>query len=332
MDVRLEMRGITKQFPGVLALDEFSFDVRAGEVHALAGENGAGKSTLMKILYGIYRPEKGEIFLDGEKVEIKNPADAGRQGIGIVFQELNICPDLDVANNVFLGRVKKRGSIIDDKAMIEETRKVLQDTICLDVEPTRIVRSLSIAEQQMVEIAKVVSKDSRIIVFDEPTSSLTDNEIEHLFEIIRNLKKKGVGIVYISHRLEELDQIADRVTVMRDGRHVKTMDYADVSKEELVHLMVNREMKEQFPSYKRTIGKTVFEVEGIHKEGTLDISHIDVKKGEIIGLSGLVGSGRTESMKAVFGVYPADINKIMVDGEEKKPFRNSREAIDAGFV
>lgn len=332
MDIRLEMKGITKQFPGVRALDNFSFDVRAGEVHALAGENGAGKSTLMKILYGVYRPEQGEIFIDGKKVEIGSASEASKLGIGVVFQELNICPHLDVANNVFLGRMKSRWNVIDDRTAIEETKKVLSDTIRLDVDPTRLVRTLSIAEQQMVEIAKVVSRDSRIIVFDEPTSSLTDNEIVHLFEIIRNLKKQGVGIVYISHRLEELDQIADRVTVMRDGKHVKTMNYSDVSKEELVHLMVNREMKEQFPDYQRKIGEVIFSVDGIRRDDKLDVEHLDVRRGEIIGLAGLVGAGRTEAMKAVFGCYPANIRKICINGKEMKKFRSPREAINAGFV
>ena len=200
----LEMKQITKRFPGVVALNKFSIDVRAGEVHALVGENGAGKSTLIKTLYGVHQPDEGSIYLNGSQILIKNEADAISKGIGVVFQELNVCPHLDVANNIFLGCIKNKHGVVDDRWTYRETQRILRETVKLDVDPATPMKYLSIAEQQMVEIAKVVSKGCKIIVFDEPTSSLTENEIVHLFGIIHQLKQNGVGIIYISHRLEEL--------------------------------------------------------------------------------------------------------------------------------
>ena len=327
----LRMAGITKQFPGVRALDGLSLELRAGEVHALLGENGAGKSTLIKTLYGVYRPDAGEIYIDGAKVDVEDAMHATRLGIGVVFQELNICTHLDVANNIFLGRPKNTLGVIDDKWLHAEAARILRDTIKLDIDPARLTRHLSIAEQQMVEIAKVVSRGCRIIVFDEPTSSLTDNEIEHLFEIILDLKRQGVGIIYISHRLEELPRIADRVTVLRDGRHVRTMDYKDTSNDELIGLMVGRELTNKYPQYRRTIGDVIFEVKNLRVRDKLDIGGLQVRAGEIVGLAGLVGAGRTESMRALFGVDPADEKEAVLYGKTMH-FRTPREAIDEGFV
>ena len=221
----LKMENIKKTFPGVAALQNFSLEVNRGEVHALVGENGAGKSTLIKILYGVYQPNEGNIYIDGEKVTITNASEAMKHGIGVVFQELSVCPHLDVANNIFLGRVKNICGITDDNYIVEEARKIMEDVVHLDIDPTALVKYLSIAERQIIEISRVVSQGCRIVVFDEPTSSLTDIEIRHLFEIIRDLKKRGVGIVYISHRMEELDELADCVTVMRDGQLVQSMNY-----------------------------------------------------------------------------------------------------------
>lgn len=327
----LEMCGISKQFPGVKALDGLSLDVRAGEVHALVGENGAGKSTLIKVLYGIYKPDAGEIRIQGKKVNIEDPAHAGKLGIGVVFQELNVCPHLDVANNIFLGRMKNRHGVINDRWAVEKAREILQQMLKMDINPQRLVAHLSIAEQQMIEIAKVISQDCKIVVFDEPTSSLTNNEIDHLFEIITQLKKRGVGIIYISHRLEELDRIADRVTVLRDGKHIKTMCYAQTTKEELVSLMVGRQMEGQFPQDKRAIGETVFCARGIRNE-KVDVKEISVRAGEIVGISGLVGSGRTETMRALFGADKADIAELEICGKAHKPFQSTRQAIQAGLV
>ena len=327
----LRMEGITKRFPGVRALDDLTLDLRAGEVHALLGENGAGKSTLIKVLYGVYRPDAGAIYIDGERVEVGDAQHATRLGIGVVFQELNICAHLDVANNIFLGRPKNTLGVVNDKWMRREARAILGGTVKLDIDPARLTRRLSIAEQQMVEIARVVSRGCRIIVFDEPTSSLTENEIEHLFDIVIDLKKRGAGIIYISHRLEELPRIADRVTVLRDGRHVKTMNYADTGSDELISLMVGRELTHKYPQYKRKIGDVIFEVRNLRRRGELDIAGLRLRAGEIVGLAGLVGAGRTESMRALFGVDPADEKEAVLFGETAR-FRTPEEAINAGFV
>ncbi len=325
------MEGITKRFPGVVALDDLSLDLRAGEVHALLGENGAGKSTLIKVLYGVYRPDAGSIAIDGRRVLVEDAQHAAKLGIGVVFQELNICTHLDVANNIFLGRPKNTLGVIDDGWLRREAAKILADTIKLDIDPGRLAKHLSIAEQQMVEIAKVVSRGCRIIVFDEPTSSLTDNEIEHLFEIILDLKRRGVGIIYISHRLEELPRIADRVTVLRDGRHVQTMNYKDTDNDKLISLMVGRELTNKFPRHTRSIGEVALEVKNLRQGGGLDVRGLTVRAGEIVGLAGLVGAGRTESMRALFGVDPADEKEAVLFGKTMR-FRSPREAIDAGFV
>ncbi|MDR0362721.1 MAG: sugar ABC transporter ATP-binding protein [Planctomycetota bacterium] len=327
----LSMEGITKQFPGVTALDDLSLELRAGEVHALLGENGAGKSTLIKVLYGVYRPDAGSIRIDGRRVHVEDAQHATRLGIGVVFQELNICTHLDVANNIFLGRPKNTLGVIDERWMRREAGRILADAIKLDIDPARLTRHLSIAEQQMVEIAKVVSRGCRIIVFDEPTSSLTENEIEHLFEIILDLKRQGVGIIYISHRLEELPRIADRVTVLRDGRRVGTMDYKDTSSDELIRLMVGREFTSKYPKYERKIGEIIFEVKNLRCRNKLDIGGLTVRAGEIVGLAGLVGAGRTESMRALFGVDPADEKEAVLFGKTMH-FRTPGEAIDEGFV
>lgn len=327
----LEMKQITKRFPGVVALNKFSIDVRAGEVHALVGENGAGKSTLIKTLYGVHQPDEGSIYLNGSQILIKNEADAISKGIGIVFQELNVCPHLDVANNIFLGCIKNKHGVVDDRWTYRETQRILRETVKLDVDPATPMKYLSIAEQQMVEIAKVVSKGCKIIVFDEPTSSLTENEIVHLFRIIHQLKQNGVGIIYISHRLEELEQIADRVTVIRDGQHIKTMDYKDADTDTIVSLMVGREVADIYPKYRRKIGDVIFEANNIRYGDKLHVDHIDVRRGEILGISGLVGAGRTETMRVLFGADPADHVEIILDGKQYQ-FRNPSEAIEAGFI
>ena len=327
----LEMKQITKRFPGVVALNKFSIDVRAGEVHALVGENGAGKSTLIKTLYGVHQPDEGSIYLNGSQILIKNEADAISKGIGVVFQELNVCPHLDVANNIFLGCIKNKHGVVDDRWTYRETQRILRETVKLDVDPATPMKYLSIAEQQMVEIAKVVSKGCKIIVFDEPTSSLTENEIVHLFRIIHQLKQNGVGIIYISHRLEELEQIADRVTVIRDGQHIKTMDYKDADTDTIVSLMVGREVADIYPKYRRKIGDVIFEANNIRYGDKLHVDHIDVRRGEILGISGLVGAGRTETMRVLFGADPADHVEIILDGKQYQ-FRDPSEAIEAGFI
>lgn len=327
----LKMENIKKTFPGVTALQDFFLEVNSGEVHALVGENGAGKSTLIKILYGVYQPNEGSIYIDGERVKIANASEAIGYGIGVVFQELSVCPHLDVANNIFLGRVKNRYGITDDRHITEEARKILRDVVHMDIEPTTLVKHLSIAERQMIEISRVVSQGCRIVVFDEPTSSLADNEIKHLFDIIKNLKKRGVGIIYISHRMEELEVLADRVTVMRDGQLVKCMDYENTDIDTIIKLMVGRDMNDIYPKYKRKIGEVIFEANNIRYKNKLDVEHIEVRAGEILGLAGLVGSGRTETMRAIFGADPTDSKQVLINGEEHR-LKNPQGAIEAGFV
>ena len=331
MAMLLEMRNISKSFPGVKALNGFSIDLKAGEVHALVGENGAGKSTLIKTLYGIHQPDGGEIVIDGVPTKINGPADALSKGIGVVFQELSVCPHLDIANNIFLGCIKNKRGIIDDRFAHEEAARLMEEAVGLRIPSDTPMKDLSIADQQMVEITKVTSKGCRIVVFDEPTSSLTENEIERLFKIIFALKKKGVGIIYISHRLEELPVIADRITVMRDGTRVKTMDYKDTNDNEIISLMVGRELSNIYPTYKRTIGEVVFEADNIRQGTKLDVKHLDVRKGEILGIAGLVGAGRTETLRALFGADEADEKHVKIEGREYT-FKNPSEAIAAGFV
>ncbi len=331
MAMLLEMRNISKSFPGVKALNGFSIDLKAGEVHALVGENGAGKSTLIKTLYGIHQPDGGEIVIDGVPTKINGPADALSKGIGVVFQELSVCPHLDIANNIFLGCIKNKHGVIDDRLAHEEAARLMEEAVGLRIPSDTPMKDLSIADQQMVEITKVTSKGCRIVVFDEPTSSLTENEIERLFKIIFALKKKGVGIIYISHRLEELPVIADRITVMRDGTRVKTMDYKDTNDNEIISLMVGRELSNIYPTYKRTIGEVVFEADNIRQGTKLDVKHLDVRKGEILGIAGLVGAGRTETLRALFGADEADEKHVKIEGKEYT-FNNPSEAIAAGFV
>ena len=331
MAMLLEMRNISKSFPGVKALNGFSIDLKAGEVHALVGENGAGKSTLIKTLYGIHQPDGGQIVIDGVPTKINGPADALSKGIGVVFQELSVCPHLDIANNIFLGCIKNKRGIIDDRFAHEEAARLMEEAVGLRIPSDTPMKDLSIADQQMVEITKVTSKGCRIVVFDEPTSSLTENEIERLFKIIFALKKKGVGIIYISHRLEELPVIADRITVMRDGTRVKTMDYKDTNDNEIISLMVGRELSNIYPTYKRTIGEVVFEADNIRQGTKLDVKHLDVRKGEILGVAGLVGAGRTETLRALFGADEADEKHVKIEGKEYT-FNNPSEAIAAGFV
>lgn len=331
-NVLLEMKDITKTFPGVHALDHFSFNLCAGEVHALVGENGAGKSTLMKILYGVYAPDEGEIFIEGQKVAIKSPSEALQLGIGEVFQELNVCMQMDVTNNIFIGNLKTKKHLVDDKTLRKEAEKILQDTVGLYVDPTLPVRSLSIAEQQMVEIAKVISRGGKVIVFDEPTTSLTKEETNHLYKIIEKLKKQGMGIVYITHRFEELEILADRVTVMRDGKFIRTMNYADTTNEELVNLMVGREMTEKYPDYKRKMGEVVLHAKGIKNKSGINVDEIVVHKGEIVGMAGLVGAGRTESMRILIGADKGKIDELTLFDKQVKQFKNVHSSIENGVV
>lgn len=326
----VEMKDICKSFPGVKALDQVSFDLKAGEVHALLGENGAGKSTLMKILSGVYQRDRGEILAFGNSVGNWDTSKAKEAGITIIHQELNMCKHLTVAENIFLGSEKKKGLRLDNRGMIAETRKLLE-RMKIDLDPETVVGDLAVSKQQMVEIAKALHSNAKVLIMDEPTSALTSNEIEELFKIIRNLKKQGCGIVYISHRLEELQHIVDRVTIMRDGTYITTMDFDNSRMDEIIACMVGREIKEKFPRVTCPVGKKILEVKHLNAGRMVRDVNFSLYEGEIVGVAGLMGAGRTEMTRAVFGVDPKESGEIYLDGklvDIKVPI----DAIRAGIV
>lgn len=323
------MEHISKSFPGVKALDDVSFSVNKGEVHGLVGENGAGKSTLMKIMSGVYRADEGEIFIEGEKVNIDSVSKAQELGISIIFQELNLCRHLTVADNIFIGRPPMRGPFISDKQMHREARKIL-DELGIDINTYSLLGKLSVAQQQMVEIAKAISYNSRILVLDEPTATLTKREIAQLFEIVRTLKKKGVGMVYISHRMEELNQICERASVIRDGQYIGTRDLKDITLDELVNMIVGRSLEDKYPKYERKIGDIVLEARNIRRSNKVNVDHFYVRKGEILGIAGLVGAGRTEIMRCIFGADKADSMEVSIEGKPVK-IKSVIQAINHGI-
>ncbi len=327
----LQMKNVTKTFPGVLALNNLSFDICKGEVHALLGENGAGKSTLMKIISGVYPKNEGKMFYKGKEVQIQNPLTAQKMGISIIYQEFNLFPQLTVAQNIFIGREPRSNikGLLDEKQLNEDTQTIL-DSLNLDIKPSQIVASLPVARQQMVEIAKAISFNAEVLIMDEPTSALTESEIEQLFRIIKDLKAQGVGIVYISHRLQELDELADRVTVMRDGEWVGTVDYKDTTPSKLISMMVGRDIKDMFPKRKAKIGETLLEVETLCRETHLDNVGFRLNKGEIVGIAGLMGAGRTELARAVFGADKTEVSEIKFEGRKVK-IKSPTDAIKLGI-
>ena len=310
----LEMKHIHKKFPGVYALKDVSFSLRPGEIHALLGENGAGKSTLIKVLGGIYSKDEGEILIEGKSVDISSVHQAREAGVSIIHQELVLVPHLTVAENIFLGREKKKGRFLEKQAMIDETKKVLAD-YGLDLNPTDMIADLNIAQQQMVEIVKAVSFNARIIVMDEPTSSLSDKEVEALFANMRKLRDRGIGIIYISHRMSELQQIADRVTVLRDGQYIATKVVSETTNDELVALMVGRTLDNYYVRTFNECDEVVFKADHVTTDKIRDVS-FELKKGEILGFSGLVGAGRSETMRAIFGLDKVISGSIKLLGEE----------------
>jgi ribose transport system ATP-binding protein len=312
----LELRGITKRFPGVLALNGVSLEVYAGEVHALLGENGAGKSTLIKIIAGVYHAESGEIRLDGRPASIRNPHDAQALGISTIFQEFTLAPDMTVAENIFLGREPLRIralSIVDRRELVRRTRDVLA-SLDLQIDPGAIIRHLGVAQQQMVEIAKALSLDARLIIMDEPTATLTSHEIDRLFQAIDRLKRRGVAIVYVSHRLDEVKAMCDRATILRDGAYVGTAPVASTTIDEMIRLMVGRDLKDKFPKVAVEPGEEVLRVEQLTRKGILHGVSFGVRRGEIVGIAGLVGSKRTETARAIFGADPIDSGRIFLHG------------------
>lgn len=331
-DVLLQMTDICKEFPGVKALDHVSLTVKKGTVHALMGENGAGKSTLMKCLFGMYSKDQGQIMLEGKEVSFRNSKEALENGVAMVHQELNQALKRNVMDNIWLGRYPKTaGIMVNEKKIFEDTEKVFEE-LDISVDPKKIMSTMPVSQRQMVEIAKAVSFHSKIIVFDEPTSSLTEEEVEHLFKIINMLRDRGCGIIYISHKMAEILRISDEVTIMRDGTYVATKSASELTMEEIIKLMVGRELSNQFPPKTNQPGEVALEVENMTAQYSIlkDVS-FHVKKGEIVGLAGLDGSGRTETLENIFGIATRKSGTIKLDGNHVSN-RNARESIKNGFA
>ena len=331
-DILLEMKNISKSFPGVKALDGVSLAVRRGTVHALMGENGAGKSTLMKCLFGINSGFEGEIFLEGQRVAFKNPKDALENGVAMVHQELNQATKRSVMDNIWLGRYPTRlGFITSEREMYRRTKSIF-DSLGISSDPRKIMSTMSVAERQMVEIAKAVSYDAKIIVLDEPTSSLTNREVSQLFRIIDTLRSRGCGIIYISHKMDEILKISDNITVMRDGKHIATEAAENMTVEKIINLMVGRELTNMFPEKTNTPGNVLLRVEDLSsKHNHVEDVSFCLREGEVVGLAGLAGSGRTEVIENLFGLSERLRGRIYLSDKEIKN-RNPREAIKNGFA
>lgn len=327
----LEMVGITKIFPGTVALDGVDFMLRRGEVHCLVGENGAGKSTLVKVLSGVYPPEKGEIRLDGEEVKVRTPFEARKLGIEIVSQEPELVPDISVAENIFLGRVPKisKGSfVIDWHALSDKAEQVLR-SCGFDIDPRQHVSELSTSNRHLAAVAKAVAGDPKILILDEPTAALGGKEVEALFALVKRLVAKGTSIIYVSHRLEELFLIGDRITVLKDGKRVSTEDVKTITQKELVKLMVGREIGKQYGSRQAKIGQEILEMIHVSDGETLKDATLTVREGEVVGLSGLVGAGKTEVLKSIAGASKVEAGEMMIFGKSRVP-RSPREALKMG--
>lgn len=329
-DVVCLMKGITKQFPGVKALDDVDLEVRRGEVMALVGENGAGKSTLMKVLAGLHSMDSGQIFIDDVMAKIDSPAQSRDMGISFIHQELNLAPNMSVAENIFLGREKPSKKFFLDRGKTNQEAKRLLDMVGLKVSTGTLVKNLSIAQRQMVEVARALSMNSSLIVMDEPTSSLTDNETDVLLSIIKRLKQRGVSIVFISHRLKEVFKISDRITVLRDGKNAGVFTTADVSEEKIIQVMVGREIKDLFDKHQADIGMPVLEIKNLSTENFLEDINFHVRAGEILGFAGLVGAGRTEVMQSVFGIDTKRTGDVYINGQ-KVDIKDPYDAIKAGI-
>ncbi|MCT4618232.1 MAG: sugar ABC transporter ATP-binding protein [Marinisporobacter sp.] len=322
----IELKNVCKRFPGVLALSNMNLQLKLGEVHGLIGENGAGKSTLIKVLTGVHSPEEGEIYVDGEKVAFKGPIAAMEKGISCIYQELNTVKELSVADNIFLGRyIKGKFNLLDYEAMNEKTKQVMQ-TLGQDVDPTMEVGKLGIGQQQMVEIGRALSQDAKVLIMDEPTASLSEKEVQELIKVVRNLKKKGVAILFVSHKLEEIFEICDKVTVMRDGEHIVTSQTEEMTKDSLIANMVGRTLDNLFPKEKAKSGEEILRVENFTRHGVYKDISFGVRRGEIVGFSGLVGAGRTELFNGIFGADPVDDGELYIEGK-KVAIKSPKEAI-----
>ncbi|MBJ6360613.1 sugar ABC transporter ATP-binding protein [Paenibacillus sp. GCM10012307] len=325
----LQMKAVTKKFFGVKALDQVSFNLAKGEVHALLGENGAGKSTLMKIIAGIHEPDEGEIILRGQSVRMSSPSVSQQYGISIIHQELNLNPYMTVAENIFIGREPQRMGFVDFGKMENESSKLLEQ-LGLEISPKAKVSTLSIGEQQIVEILKALSLNAEILIMDEPTAVLTERESEKLFALIHKLKRQGVGIIYISHRLNELKLFCDRMTVLRDGKHVITRNFDNISEREIANLMVGRELKDLFPDKPSQFGSEILRVESLSSEPFFRDIKFSLQKGEILGFAGLIGAGRTELASAIFGDKPIHRGKVYYQGKEVS-VNSPIQAVRLGF-
>lgn len=328
----LEMNDIVKEFPGVKALDKARLKVRPGTVHSLMGENGAGKSTLMKCLFGIYKKDDGEIVLSGEKVDFTNPKEALDNGISMVHQELIQVPHRSIMENIWLGKYPEKSIFIDEKKMYEETLEIFRK-LDINLDPRQKIISLSVSQKQMIEIAKAVSYDSKVIVMDEPTSSLTEKEVDHLFRIIDTLRKNGVSIIYISHKMEEILTISDDVTIMRDGRWIATEPASELTMDSIIKMMVGRDLSHRFPEKHHAIGDTILEVRNLTAVARRSISDVSfsLRKGEVLGIAGLVGSKRTDVLEVLFGIKRRKSGDVFIHGKAVRN-RNPKEAMKNGFA
>ncbi len=330
-EANLRMSNISKSFSGVHALKGVQLELRPGEVHALLGENGAGKSTLVKVITGVHQPDTGEMYLNDQLLHLSDPRHATAVGISAIYQELSIFPDLDIAENIFVGRRPMNAAgFVDWRSMYRESEKLL-GSLGVNMDLKRKARYLSIAQQQMIEVARALSLHARILIMDEPTSALTLNEVADLFQIVRRLRDDGTAILFISHRLEELFEIADRVTVLRDGTYVDTRSMDGVTQEELIRMMVGRTVTELFPKKEVDIGDVILQVKNLSKRGTFQNVSFELHKGEILGMAGLVGAGRTEVSQAIFGVEPADEGTIEIEGQPLR-ITNPRQAMEMGMA
>lgn len=326
----LQLNHITKTYPGVIALNDVTLQVEKGEVHALVGENGAGKSTLIKTCTGAVVPDSGEIVVDGKKFSSMTPKLSEEQGIAVIYQEFNLVGELSVAENIFLGRAIRKGITIDKKAMVREAYKIFQ-RFDIDIDPNQLVGSLTVGYQQIVEIAKAISQNAKILIMDEPSAPLPKTEVERMFHIVDQLKASGVTIIYISHRMDEIFRLTDRVTVMRDGHVIRTLKTAETNVDELVKLMVGRELKETYPSRKPCVtDEVLLDVKNLCGNGLTDIT-FQIMRGEVLGFAGLIGSGRTELAELIFGVKPKTSGQIFLKGKEISP-KTPRAAIDYGIA
>ncbi len=330
-NIKMEVRHISKSFPGVKALDDVDFKLKKGTVHVLCGENGAGKSTLMKILYGIYHQDEGEIVIDGKAAKIANPIDARNHGISMIFQELSFVPDMTLEENLFLGRwIKKNACAIDWKKIREETRKLL-DKEGLPYKSDTLLKSMSVSNIQMIEILKAVSFNAEILIMDEPTSSISNKDVESLFRKIEELRSRGMSIIYISHKMGEIFRIADEITILRDGKTITTLQKDETNIDRVIELMVGRKLESQYPKEIIEIGEEVFRAEHLTKQGVFEDINFHVRRGEIVGFAGLVGAGRTETMNTLFGLDNYDSGNVYLNGNPIN-VKNVREAIARGIA